>query len=56
MLPWPGSIGEQPAYVVAAILCCEEANNSIDSDQAARQADELKRLEARIAEFKRHGT
>jgi hypothetical protein len=38
LLPYPGSMGEQPWFVVQAISKCKEAVNEIEAEQTAHAA------------------
>ena len=47
ILPEPGTLAEQPAYVVDVIRICEEEMRGIDASSQRQSADELRRAMVR---------
>lgn len=47
LLPFPGAIGDQPAYVTEAILVCENAVNGFRNEQQREYLESLKQRGAK---------
>lgn len=45
-MQWPGDMGDQPAFYIEAIRVCEDEARAMQTEEAERHEQELKRQQA----------